>query len=298
MERIVHGILFEGTRVPDAWDVRTWRKNGVMERSARQVIEWEEKGPAPRPVGWDEYLAQFEGQKLLDRLKEREQHVIDLAAAALKKAAQRAKQACRRIIIAEGFDELLTITYRENQEDRALCKKHFKEWVRRIRRAIPGFAYCASFERQDRGAMHVHLATHKLPKKVTYRGKVMEGWRLGTAIWRAIVGKTPEGLDNGLCFVGGKSKNGWPRPPMTLAQLAAYVSKYIMKDYEECPAGSNRYSRSEGDKPEKSEVLRLTNCTLEELLQVTFEMGEGDILVSWRLGRHKDSMWLVTEEAG
>ena len=47
MERIVDGILFEGKPIADAWEVRTWQQNGVMERSARQLMEWREIGPVP-----------------------------------------------------------------------------------------------------------------------------------------------------------------------------------------------------------------------------------------------------------
>jgi hypothetical protein len=44
MDKIVDGIVFRGKYLPDAWEVRTFKKNGVMERSVRQVMEWEEVG--------------------------------------------------------------------------------------------------------------------------------------------------------------------------------------------------------------------------------------------------------------
>ena len=317
MYRNVMGILFEGKRLADTWEVRTWRANGVMERSARQVIEWTEIGHGmPKDLTHDEYVAwlkvehKFEPDKLKKLLALAESDEEDRKARCLKKAAQRAKQACRRTIIAEGFNELLTLTYRENQTDRDLCKKHFKEWVRRMKRALGGyvdhvdddgvitkkwvdgdFRYCASFERQERGAMHVHLATHALPKHVQYKGVKIKAWELGTKVWRSIVGQ-----DNGMCHVGAKTRFGTTRrSKVTLAKMASYVSKYIMKDYEDSPAGSNRYSRSNGVPLEKPEVIVLKGCTLAELIAVTFEKGEGDILVSHRVGHFKDSVWLCTE---
>lgn len=277
MERIVDGILFEGQFVPDAWDVRTWTCNGVMERSARQVVEWTEKGLVP-PL---DPLDPVRDAAYIEEMRQR----------ALEKSARRAKQMCRRVIIAEGFTELLTLTYRENMGDRDACKRHFKLWVQRMKRALGDFRYCASFERQKRGAMHVHVACHRLPAHVQFKGAKIKAWKLGTECWRGVVG-----AGNGLCFVGGKSRTGAPRAArMSLAKMAAYVSKYITKDYAECPEEKNRYSRSNGAPVPKSEVMRFTNCTLRELIELTFEQGEGYVLVSHRVGHFKDSLWLVTE---
>lgn len=280
MQRIVDGILYEGKTSPDVWEVTTWAANGVMERAIRPVVEWTELGPVP-PL--DD----------VDSVRDAE-WLAEKAAESLRKAAQRAKTMCRRVIITEGFDELLTITYRENQTDRELCKRHFKEWVRRMKRALGGtFRYCASFELQERGAVHVHVACHKLPAHAAHRGVKVPGWKLGTAIWRSIVGE-----NNGLVFVGGKSKTGAPRAQrMSLAKMAAYVSKYILKDYEDAPAGTNRYSRSNGSPLPEVERIRLRG-TLAELIAVTFECADGDVVVSHRLNRWRDAVWLCTERNG
>jgi len=282
MERIVDGILFEGKFLENAWDVRTWTKNGVMERSARQVVQWVEvENPKHSPADLERWNAQFAAAHEEER-RER----------SLRKSALRAKTTCRRIIITEGFDELLTLTYRENQTDRDLCKKHFKEWVRRMGRVIKGFRYCASFELQKRGAMHVHIATHKLPEHVQYKGVKIKAWRLGTEVWRSIVG-----ANNGMCHVGGRTRFGTSRrTKMSLAKMASYVSKYITKDYENAPDESNRYSRSNGITVSKPEVMRFTDCTLRDLIELTFELSPGDILISHRVGHFKDSMWLCTEK--
>lgn len=278
MQRIVDGILFEGKYAPDCWDIRTWERNGVMERSARQVVEWAEIGPVPPLDPWDP-------ERDADILEEKRQQ-------ALKKAAQRAKTMCRRVIITEGFDELLTLTYRENQGDRALCKQHFEKWYRRMKRALGEFRYCASFERQKRGAMHIHVATHKLPQHAVHKGVKIKAWELGTRIWHDIVGK-----DNGLCFVGGKPKWGKARRrKMSLAKMAAYVSKYILKDYEDAPEESNRYSRSNGTVIGEVHTMRV-RCSFRELIELTFEAGEGDVIVAHRVGRWNDSLWLCTEPA-
>lgn len=276
MQRIVDGILFEGEPCPDAWEVRTWRSNGVMERLIRQEVVWREIGPVPP-------LDPIDPERDADLLEE-------MRLRNLKRAASRAKQMCRRVIVTEGFNELLTLTYRENQSDRELCKKHFNIWFKRMRRALKTFRFCASFEVQKRGAMHVHVATHKLPQHADYKGVKIKAWELGTRIWRDVVG-----VDNGLCFVGGKSRFGKTRrKKMSLAKMASYVSKYIMKDYENAPEESNRYSRSNGTVVAPVHVMRLRGSLLD-LMVVAFECGEGDVVVSHRVGHFRDSVWLCTE---
>lgn len=297
MERIVSSwgerVLQRGTVVDGAWEVRRREANGHKEISVKPLIVWEDTGErAPDP--WDVYIQGFEGEKLQERLKEREAELAEKREKQTLKNAQMAKSKCRWLIKSQGLDELLTITYRDNQQDRNLCKKHFKEWVRRMKAALGGaFVYVASFERQERGAMHVHVATHKLPSHGIRKGQKIKAWKLGTEIWRSIVGK-----DNGLCFVGGKTKHGGHRRNLSLAKLAAYVSKYIMKDYADAPKGANRFSRSDGLQVPKSQCEHLTGLTFAEVIDLVFECGEGDVVVSHRVTPSKWSggrSWLVTE---
>lgn len=288
-------LEFEGVLVLDAWEVFTKEANGHKEVSFKNAIAWTELGEFPSP-SFDEYLDQFDGEQRLKREAEHLKELEEKQAKQREKSAQRAKGKCRWLIKAHGLDELLTLTYRDNQDDRALCKTQFKEWVRRMKVALGGeFVYCASFERQKRGAMHVHCACHKLPKHVVHKGVKIEAWRLGTAIWRAIIGR-----DNGLCFVGGK-KAGMGRSrsrAMSIAKLAAYVSKYIMKDYADAPNESNRYSRTNGLSVPKAEKIRIAKATFAEMLDLVFQVQDGDVIVSHRITKNPfsgDRYWLVTE---
>lgn len=276
MQRICDGILFESFVADDSWEVRTWQANGVLERSVSQCIGWREIGPC-KP--WDEVDPVKDAQWLLDKDE-----------ANLKRAARRAKQQCRRVIISEGYDELLTLTYKANQTDRELCKRHFVAWVRLMRKWIPGFRYCASFETQKRGALHVHLACHRLPTEAQRQGVKVLAWRLGTDLWRRVVGDL-----GGLCHVGAKTRYGASRRhKLSLAKMASYVSKYIMKDYADAPDNSQRYQRSQGVEISDVHVMRL-RCSFREVIAVTFELFEGATLISHRLGRFGDSVWLCTE---
>lgn len=289
MDRIIDGILFEGKALPGSWDISTWTRNGIVERSARQAMQWTEKWVMPE--GWNKAAYDVLGN-LIEPREDTAEELEEKRLKNLKKSAQRAKTMARRCIITENLDELLTLTYRENQSCRSTCKKHFKEFVRRMKRALGGkFRYVASFERQDRGAMHVHIATHRLPQEANFGGVKVKAWSVGTRIWRSIVGE-----NNGLCFVGGKPKFGVPRrAKMTLAKLAQYVSKYIMKDFEDSPNETNRYSRSDGVNVGKPEYLRLDNCSVRDLILLVFECGEGDVLVDLRLNRWHDALWFCTE---
>lgn len=281
MKKIITGfgdpIQLEGEYNPYKWEVRVFEVNGHREISARNLIDWEE---VPYEPGIDQT-----GTMLGDEQEEERRQ------AALKRNAKRAQTMCRKVIKSEGFDELLTLTYRENQLDRELCKKHFKEWVRRMKRALGGFRYCASFERQERGSMHVHIATKRLPEFGKHGGQKIKSWRLGTTIWRSIVG-----ANNGLCFVGGKNKRGNAKTKrMSLAKMASYVSKYIMKDYEDSPEDSNRYSRSNGTFIPKPTVYRFDNATLAEIVCACFECADGDVIVSHSVNARNSSYWLCTE---
>lgn len=283
MERIVNGLRFTGQVVENCFDVRTWLCNGVMERSARPVVEWEESSLLEggyKDIPFDEP----------DPVKDAD-WIAEQKEKSLKRSANRAKTMCRRFIISESFDEMLTLTYRENQPDRDLCKKHFSIWSKRMKRALGGFRYCASFEVQERGSMHVHCATHKLPTHANYKGVKIKAWQLGTKIWRDIVGD-----DNGLCFVGA-APSKWGsgrRKNLSLAKMANYVSKYILKDFMLAPEESNRYSRSNGQVLGEVWTVRMTG-PLSEVIAACFEVKDGDVMVSHRVSKWSDRWWLCTE---
>lgn len=307
MERIVtckltgRRIVCDAQLIPDAYDIHVKHVKGHREVSFRNAIVLSETDKiAPPPFDAEAYLSQFDGadrewreQELKDEAEERR----------LKKLAQnacRAKAACRWFIKVNGLNELLTLTYRENQQDRNLCKKHFKEWVRRMKKALGGrFVYCASFERQERGAMHVHIACHKLPKHAVHKDVKIKGWELGTKVWRSIVGK-----DNGMCFVGGRKTPQGRVKQRSIAKIASYVSKYITKDYLDVPKHADRYSRSDSrngiEEMPKAEKIRIWGATLQDMIELAFQCTDGEVVVSHRVTRDQfrgDRYWLVTEPA-
>lgn len=283
----VGGVLLSGERVPGVWDVSTFEANGHREVSARQAIVWTEV------ADWREHRDAcgnlLEPTPLTD---------AELAADAAekeeknqKKNAGRAQTQCRRKIKVSNFREMLTGTYRENQTDRELFKKHLTSFLKAMKYALKTFEYCVSFEKQGRGAYHFHAATNKLPKWVRWKGRKVEGWTLPTLIWRKIVGD-----DNGMVFVGGKPRwAGERRRNQSLAKIASYVSKYILKDCADAPKGSQRYWASEGGEPLKAVTVRVYGPDLLGMLNALFECGPGHVIVSHRIGKYLDSYWLCTE---
>lgn len=224
MQRIVDGIAYEGKTLVDAFDVRVWECNGHREISARPVVEWTEIGPAP---DWSH---------MLEPDPERDERIEeDRRQKNLLRAARRAKTQCRRFIKSNGFDELATLTYRENQTDEKLAKAHFAKWARRMAELVPGFGYCVGYERQKRGAWHMHAAIYRLPAKIevpfrmadgSWLRREVEAWKLGTIVWRRIVGK-----DGGMCFIGARAKGrrrpgtAWPRWPPTSRNTSQSTSR-------------------------------------------------------------------------
>lgn len=297
MRRIVNGILFEGKLSDTHLEVCVWEGNGHREVSARPAVDWIEAEEPPRigPPGMyllDAHERELEAAQLERDAEERRE-------AARLRNARRAKTQCRRFIKMMGFDELLTLTYRENVTDEARVKEDARRFFRRMAELIPDFGYCAGYEPQTRGSWHVHAAVYGLPKEVAvkkrgpdgeWRVVKLPGWRVGTAVWRSIVGK-----DNGLCFVGGKGDRA-KAARRSLAKMAGYVSKYITKHYELVPDGQQRWTHSRGAQVPKSTPLRLRMTLREFIAFAMSRLQDADQIVDSRLGKFRDSYYLCTED--
>lgn len=296
MRKIVDGMVFEGKLSDTDLEVTVWESNGHIECSARPAVDWDEPVPADRlgPEG----MYRLDAEELAKREVQREAEAEAARERARERNARRAKTQCRRFIKVMGFDELLTLTYRENQTDESLAKEHARAFFRRMAQLVPGFGYCAGYEPQKRGAWHVHAAIWKLPPKITmkvrtsdggWRELTMDSWRVGTAVWRSIVGK-----DNGMCFVGGKGARA-KAARQSLAKMAGYVSKYITKHYELVPDGKQRYTHSKGEEVPKAQRTRMRMTMREFIAFAVQRLGDGVSIVDNRLGRFKDSYWLCAE---
>lgn len=151
-----------------------------------------------------------------------------------ERAAKRARANVRRLSKVMGADALMTLTYRANQTDLSLCKKHLKEFVRRLYRHIPEFQGIAAFEQQKRGAWHVHIAVKRVQKSVMRQGVPVKSFDLLRSVWRSVVGDL-EGTVN--------MRNSYRSGQRSAAQIAGYISKYISKAFGEGAAFVNRWTK-------------------------------------------------------
>jgi hypothetical protein len=129
---------------------------------------------------------------------------------------------------------MLTLTYRENMQDRERMARDFDVFIKRLRRVVPDFQYVCVFERQKRGAWHAHIAVPRVLAHYLHKGALVRSYDLLRSLWRAVVGS-----DNGNVDV---SRN--KRIMRSPSKLAAYIAKYIGKGFADSDDGGDSYRAS------------------------------------------------------
>ena len=259
MLKNVAGIWFYSETSTTEWSLRTYDLgNGHLEAVVSRPTVWREMDPeTAQRFGKD-------WQELLDKRSEEEAE--ERRQANLKRSARRAKTNVRRKIKSMGLDAMLTLTYRANQTDLSLCKAHMKEFVRRIRRVLPGFAYVACFEQQERGAWHVHMATHRVPKELPWgTAAKVKSFNVVRAIWRSVTGELEGNID-----MQARKR----RSMQSTAKLASYLSKYMLKAFEDGDDWQNRYSASSHQLPEAVQQ-RFEGAALIDVLSAAYGLVQG-----------------------
>lgn len=283
MLRIIDGQIFEGKPSDDRFIVTVHHLgNGQREACIQRATDWEHVGP----LDPDSIAAQVLRGEREDPDAEEKRRANAL------RAARRAKTKVRRLCKAFGLDHMLTLTYRENQQDLALCKKHVKEFVRRLKRLLPGFRYVACYEPQERGAWHAHIAIRAIPARLVVSGVRLKSFDALRSVWRGVVG-----VDNGNIDISDGQKRGRKKAKRrSPARLAAYMSKYMLKGFEWGDAHVNRYSASEGEALPPSQRMEFTRTSLAELLpEVYAEVAKaGTELFTW-LSRWGDVFYIASE---
>lgn len=251
--------------------------NGHLEISARAevVYEEDETQDAVRLAN-----LRWQNEDLPEVIKEREER-------SRKKAVQRARRTVRHLCKAIGADTMLTFTYRSNQTDLSLIKEHIKEFSRRLRRTLPQFVGIATFEPQERGAWHCHMATTRIAASLLdTRGFRVKSYDLLRSIWRSVT-KELGGTVN-VRRPKGESKH-------SPARIAAYMSKYMMKMWEHIPPGANRFSRfGKVELPRRMQLGFVES--LHAAIVVCYGLSADDQRVSGAfLPSFKDSFWIAFE---
>lgn len=277
--RIIDGMVYEGTRSADRFVVTLHELgNGQREACVQRAVDWVESGP----LDPDSIAAQ------VLRGEREDPAAAEKAEANRKRSARRAKSRLRRLCKTLGLDCMMTLTYRGNQTDLALCKAHMKEFVRRIKRVIPGFVYAAAFEPQERGAQHVHMAVRRVQPSFIQNGVRVKSYDLIRAIWRSVSGEW-----GGTVNIG-KDKP-WKR--YSPGRLAAYMSKYMLKAFEDGDEWSNRYSGSVlGAARPKPVRMHFNSTTMGDLMELLYSevCGLGRDAFCW-FSPYGDTFYVSTE---
>lgn len=229
MKPIMAGVLYERSDTPYAYDVKVHALgHGHTEAVVLPRYAWHEVG-ALEPQALADYEA-----CLAHPVARSEQEKLDDLAMNRERSTRRARTCVRRLAKFKGLNTLLTLTYRENMVDRERMQRDFDVFMKRVRRMLPGFEYVCVFERQKRGAWHAHIAVRKLMPYYLKKAVMVKSYDLLRSMWRGVVG-----ADNGNIDV---SRN--KRVNRSSAKLAAYLSKYIGKTFDQAEKFVNAYSAS------------------------------------------------------
>ncbi len=202
-------------------------------------------------------------------------------------AVRRAKKDVRHKCKVMLVNALWTLTYKSNVQDRALVLKHFDAFRRRVAALhdgngnliFPEWRYIAVLEKQDRGAYHIHLATHALPQRITQGGSKVKSWDVMRAIWRSCAGQYGGNFDE------SKRTSRWSahrKPVRGAGAIASYIAGYVAKDMHESQLNKKRYSSSKGiDIPEAYKALFTSEKTMRELIELAYAAVGDNITRAW-----------------
>lgn len=275
MIRIIDGVAYESKRGTRAKLMAHDLGNGHLEVVAQTEQVWQESDMSPLSIGM--YLEALE--------RHRDETEEERAALSIQMAAKRAATRVRRLCKVMGADTMLTLTYKANQTDLALCKRHLKEFVRRLVRIIPNFRAVCAFEQQERGAWHVHIACERILSTLKKGGEKFKSFRLLLEVWRSVTGE----LGGAVNVSQGATKKRSP------ARIASYLSKYLMKAFSKGEKWSNRwtkYGEVEAPKPVQLGYF----ASMGAAVVAAYELIDGAAsVVNQHLGKWCDVFFIVVE---
>lgn len=253
--RYADGVIYRRDPSPYSYDLRIHDLgHGQVEALAMPRYAWTELDATPEALSraadaqgnvWDSANGEWVPSSSSAReLEER-------AAANRERSARRARTQVRRLIKAKNLDTMLTLTYKENVEDRARMARDFDVFMKRIRRIFPRFQYVCVFERQKRGAWHAHMAVQRVQSHYLHRGVLVKSYDLLRAVWRAVVGEGNVDIS--------KARRHSQR---NIAKLAGYLSKYLSKTFDDGVQGDSY--RASGKALPKPVVIRSLAQTLDD----------------------------------
>lgn len=274
LHRAGHKLIAFESKGSDFYNVKGHELgNGHLEVTASRGLEWTELQWSP--IALELYL------ESVIRIREEDPELVRSRNA--ERAAKRAKTRVRHLCKAMGADTMLTLTYHANVTDLALCKANVKEFNRRMKTIIPGFRFVAAFEKQDRGAWHVHMATERLPVTLpASNGVKVKSFNVIRAIWRAVTKENAGNID-----VANTKRNSQRSP----ARIAQYIAGYIIKAFKEGALHSNRWTKyGDFDVPPPVQLGKVSS--LREVVVIAYGLlSDCHEIAMDRLDKWKD--WFV-----
>jgi hypothetical protein len=185
---------------------------------------------------------------------------------------------------AAGFNALHTLTTRDPVTDRSVMWSLVAQFVRRVRAVLGDYRYAAVIEDQERGALHVHLASHALPSRIVLSQSghrvPVKSWDVMRAIWRSVVGSRGGNFDE------AKRSKRWGKGRRSIRgahAIAAYLSGYVAKDFAAVDFNRKRYSTSQGiDVPEPYRATwQAADTSLAELVTLAFAAVGEHVVTRW-----------------
>lgn len=279
------------SQIDQPWQDKNYRatirrfKNGQVEVSTNVVRAMEQWQRAERwaeggAVLWEgiteAQLAKIEAEKAhykawkaakkereMEDMSEEERASLEANAKAdsLARAIRRARQQIRFHCNQLCCDHMVTLTYREDMQDIERLQRDWKEFVRLVRKQKPNWQYVACRERQERGALHLHIAV-----------KGRQDINLLRRCWYQALGGQGNETDDatpGAINVRGPSKRyGTKTQDWKISKLAGYMTKYMHKAFEELDSkGSKRYWNSRGIEQPQIEKIWLASSSFVDAIK-------------------------------
>lgn len=261
--RIVGESLLERSSLPYAYDLRIHQLGGHIEAVALPRYAWSEVGHVEAAALADAAMSENHIFKDSDWLPHTpsQQELLDRAAMNQERSARRARTKVRRLCKDKGLTTMLTLTYRENMQDRGRMVRDFDVFMKRLRRVIPDVQYVCAFERQKRGAWHAHIAVPRVLSHYVHKGGLVKSYALLRSLWLAVVGADNGGID--------VSRN--KRVGRSAGKLAAYLAKYVTKSFGEFAEGGDSY-RASGKRLPQAVIIRMNTIDRIEAAKALSEL--------------------------
>jgi hypothetical protein len=135
------------------------------------------------------------------------------------------------------------------------------------------------------------MVTDRLPMKLAAsNGVKVKSYNVMRAIWRGITKELAGNFDQGRLV---------RRDRQSVAKLAGYISKYLVKAFEEGEAWSNRYSASmEGAEVPDAIKMEFNKADLADVISLAYgDIASGDCQITAWLSPYRDTFYLAVEPA-